>query len=250
MFKIKSKPRFSSLLMYIYTCMIRSRLKISFICLLLLGKTVLAQVYEVTFLGIPVVYVHLNKTELNHKNLLSIQYKAETTTFFSRIFLVRNNYWLTMDKNLKSVYRYEKNIIQKNLRQDLITIYNEEYISYSNGEIRTISGRFHNMLSLIIALAGETEANVQHNSLEIEGEFFNATALPVFRDEQTIRWEIRTEKTGGQPILNDTDLFTSRLGDPAAFRSITVDKNRQLIVEAHFSVSRYKLSAKLVDEKP
>jgi len=218
--------------------------------LFLLGRQILAQNYEITFLGIPVVYVRLEKSEINHDNHLSFQYKAETTSLFSKIFLVRNNYFLKMDEDLKGILTFEKKILQKNLKQHLITEYRKDSILYSNGEQRPVNGRVHNMLSLIVALTKEKEDVPLMYLLEIEGEFFDATVLPVFKDGEVIRWEIRTEKKGGWPVLKETDLFTSRLGDPSAFRSITVDISKQMIVEAHFSISRYKLSAKLVDEKP
>jgi hypothetical protein len=227
--------------------MTRSIIKIAFICLLFFGRQAPAQVYEVTFLGLPVVYVRLEKTELNPDNHVSFQFKAETTPFFSRIFLVQNEYRLIMDSDLTGILSFEKNIIQKNIRQNLTTRYEEKKISYSNGEWRPADGAVHNMLSLILALTKENVPVTKHYSLEIEGEFYDATAVPMLRDDGMIQWEIKTRKTGGRPVLKETDLFTSRLGDPAAFRSITVDQKSQKILEANFSVSRNKLSAKIAD---
>jgi|GEM_PF-2497083 len=236
--------------MYIYTDMIRSIVKISLLLLLMFIPQAQAHVYEVTFLGIPVVYVQLYETGLNHETTVSFQYRAETTALFSKIFLVQNTYRLTMDSDLRGILAFEKNIVQKNIRQNLKTEYSKERISYSNGDQRLAEGRVHNMLSLIIALTKEKDAVPKYYPLEIEGEFFDAAVIPIYQDSETIRWEIKTEKRSGRPVMQETDLFTSRLGDPSAFRSITVNTRSQMIVEAHFSLSRYKLSAKLVEEKP
>lgn len=212
-------------------------------------SVVTGDTYDVTFLGIPVVEVSLRENpESVEPDIREFIFSAKTKPFFSRIFRVNNKYILSMDTSMVRLVEYEKHIDQKNIRQAFKTVYTDQEIMYSSGDRRPSGEPCHTILSLILALTREKEARILSVPLEIEGVFYTATAVPDVHDDHTIEWEIILEEEWGSPVLESTDLFTYRLGDPEAKRGITVNTETGKIVSAWFSLSPYTLTARLRKE--
>jgi hypothetical protein len=236
--------------MYIYTVMMRKTGLFLVFFLVFLAMPARAETYDVTFLGIPVVEVDLEETKISDQKKRQFIFTAKTKPFFSRIFRIQNQYIMNMDTSMTRVFQYYKSINQKNIRQELQTTYTGQGIYYSTGVKRHTAGEksYHTMLSLILALTREKEARIITVPIEMEGVFYRAEARPTIRENHRIEWTIYLSLKGGTPVLESTDLFTSRLGAPEAQRSITICTHTGHIVSARFALPPYALTARLIEE--
>lgn len=215
---------------------------------LLIPNILQGQKYEVTFLGIPVVQVSIEKVPQKDPALTTYLYTAKTNRFFSAVYPVNNRYLITMDSAMNKIVAYEKDIVQKNFEQDFSSRYTVDEIFYSTGEKRTITGNYHTILSMLLALSDIKQPQEFRVPLEIEGEFYTGVMIPGEGKHNQIDWNILLTPEGGEPVLEATDLFTSRLADPEARRNITVDISSGRIVSARFILSPYTLTARLLED--
>ncbi|MCD6234492.1 MAG: hypothetical protein J7K63_05600 [Candidatus Marinimicrobia bacterium] len=206
------------------------------------------QDYEVSFLGIPVVHVHIQPIPDEDPTRITYEYTARTNRFFSTIYRVNNRYRVTMDTSMSRIVFYEKEISQKNLQQSFSTLYNPEKIIYSTGEERIPEKNCHTMLSLILALTRISIPREFRVPVDIEGEYYEALMVPREKSRDILEWEILLFPEGGSPVLAETDLFTSRLADPEAKSFISIDKSSGRIVFARFTLSPHTLTARLLGD--
>jgi len=235
-------------LVYICAVMIKRFFPITALFLLCIPITLWGQDYEVTFLGIPVVRVHIQQIPDDNPTLVTYEYTARTNPFFSAIYKVNNRYRVTMDTSMSRIVSYEKKISQKNFQQSFHTQYKPEKTIYSTGDERISQTGRHTMLSLLLALTRVNTPREFSIPLEIEGAYYSALMIPREKNSNILEWEILLLPDGGSSVLATTDLFTSRLADPEAQRFIRVDISSGHIVAARFTLSPYTLTARILGD--
>jgi hypothetical protein len=228
--------------------MIKRFFLITALFLLCMSITLRGQDYEVTFLGIPVVRVHIQQIPGDDPRLVTYEYTARTKPFFSAIYKVNNRYRVTMDTSMSRIVSYEKEISQKNLQQSFHTLYKPGKTIYSTGEERSTETDRHTMLSLLLAMTRESTPREFSTPVEMEGVYYSARMIPREKSSNILEWKILLLPDGGFPVLASTDLFTSHLADPESQRSIRVDISAGRIVSASFTLSPYTLTARILGD--
>ncbi|MDD3807550.1 MAG: hypothetical protein PHE86_05905 [Candidatus Marinimicrobia bacterium] len=223
-------------------------LLIGIFLLVCLVSSLRAQHYEISLLGIPMAQVSIEKKPSNKPSSITYEYKAKTNRFFSSLYNVNNQYLVTMDSSMGRLLCYRKEISQKNLKQSFWATYTDEEIFYSTGETRVTNGHWHTILSLLLKLTMMESLEDFQQPIDIEGEFYTAIVVPTQTSSNTVEWNIELIPQEGRPLLEKTDIFTSRLADPEAQRSITVDRSRKCIIAARFTLPPYTLTAQLVED--
>ncbi|KUK55100.1 MAG: hypothetical protein XD77_0666 [Marinimicrobia bacterium 46_47] len=228
--------------------MIKRHFLITALFLVCMPMVLWCQDYEVNFLGIPVVRVHIQQIPNEDPGLVTYEYAARTTPLFSAIYKVNNHYRVTMDTSMSRIVSYEKEISQKNFKQSFHTLYKPGKTIYSTGEERIAETNRHTMLSLLLSLTRESTPREFSTPLEIEGAYYSTRMIPREKNSNILEWEIILLPDGGSSVLASTDLFTSRLADPEAQRSVSVDISTGRIVSACFTLSPYTLTARILGD--
>ncbi len=203
--------------------------------------------YEIYLGNLFVAEVEISSNEIYYNNILcnNIEYTSRTQSIFEYIYPVINKYQTIVDKNNNQILKYDKNIDQLNLNENLSTFRVNDTTFYSSNNF--ITPKAHNIFSLLDYLS-YNPLNVIDNTyvLDRDGESYEASFKLVNEDSGvlTLKMDIKSNS------LNDSnkkyDIFLWGLYLNGYDKYIWIDTKKNKITRCEFKNSLVSLNAYLL----
>ena len=210
------------------------------------------QSFEIKFWGIPSAEAKIEVSDIyhDHKKAKSIVFQTNSINFTKYIFNVDNYYQTLTSDDLKTILSFNKKTSQPNVINNIQTFTSNNEVFYDNSSILIPKNTF-NIFSLLYFMSKNKITNSKSINIEREGILYYGTIIPIeISDNNIITYQLNLEENYTPfniPAIKNTDIFTWALFKKNSEKYITIDYNKNEIIECIFKSGIVRMHAKNIN---
>lgn len=203
--------------------------------------------YEIYLGNLFVAEVEISSNEMYYNNTLcnNIEYISYTQSIFEYIYPVINKYQTIFDKNNNQILKYDKDINQVNLNENLSTFRLNDTTFYSNKQF--INPKAHNIFSLLDYISyNPIDALDNMHILDRDGDIYMASFKLIDENKGILKLKMDVQSNRSNHSNKKYDIFLWGLYLDGYDKYIWIDINQNKIIKCEFKNSLISLYAYLL----